>query len=66
MNYVIKQIELNENLPFSFENQFKRFSYITFLPIQANGSIDADDKNKFWFILKPSSNLIIKVLIIMV
>lgn len=33
---VFKLIEANENLSFSFENQYKRFSYLSFLPIQVN------------------------------
>lgn len=32
---VLNYIEKNTNLTFSFDNQYKRFSYITFFPIQA-------------------------------
>lgn len=48
---VLNYIEKNTNLTFSFENQYKRFSYITFFPIQANSSNDTDEAGKkiFWF-----------------
>lgn len=48
---VLNYIEKNTNLSFSFESQFKRFSYITFFPIQANSSNDTDEQGKkiFWF-----------------
>ena len=36
--YLSDFIANNESLPFSFENLYKRFSYITILPIQANSS----------------------------
>lgn len=36
---ILKFIESNENLAFSFENQFKRFSYLTFFPVQVNCGI---------------------------
>lgn len=50
-NIVLSFIEKNNNLTFSFENQYKRFSYISFLPIQANSShsIDEEGKKSFWF-----------------
>lgn len=48
---VLNYIEKNTNLTFSFDNQYKRFSYITFFPIQANSSNDTDETGKkiFWF-----------------
>ncbi|MCZ6171740.1 hypothetical protein [Campylobacter ureolyticus] len=48
---VLNYIEKNTNLTFSFDNQYKRFSYITFFPIQANSSNDTDEQGKktFWF-----------------
>ena len=48
---VLNYIEKNTNLTFSFDNQYKRFSYITFFPIQANSSNDTDEAGKktFWF-----------------
>lgn len=48
---VLNYIEKNTNLSFSFDNQYKRFSYITFFPIQANSSNDTDEQGKkiFWF-----------------
>lgn len=36
--YLSDFISSNESLPFNFENQFKRFSYITIFPNQANSS----------------------------
>ncbi|QKF64229.1 hypothetical protein [Campylobacter corcagiensis] len=55
-NIVLSYIEKNNNLAFSFENQYKRFSYISFLPIQANSSysIDEEGKKSFWFQLVAS------------
>ncbi len=48
LNDRIKQIS---NLGFSFENMYKRFSFISFLPIQANSNYEKleDGKEIFWF-----------------
>lgn len=44
--FISKVIEANENLPFNFENQYKRFSYITFFPMQVNtGVADITDSS---------------------
>ncbi|MDA3054317.1 MULTISPECIES: hypothetical protein [unclassified Campylobacter] len=50
-SYISDFIFQNENLPFSFENQFKRFSYITIFPNQANASGDKNENGVYvsWF-----------------
>ena len=50
-SFITDFISQNENLPFSFENQFKRFSYITIFPNQANASTQKDDSGVYssWF-----------------
>lgn len=51
MSLIQDIISKNESLIPNFENQYKRFSYITFFPIQANASNQKDDDGKltFWF-----------------
>lgn len=51
MNSSVDFLLKNEKLPFTPENMFKRFSYITFFPLQANGSSSKDEDGKItsWF-----------------
>ncbi len=46
-----KRIEQISNLGFSFENMYKRFSFISVLPIQANSNYEKQDDGTeiFWF-----------------
>lgn len=49
--YLSDFIANNESLSFSFENLYKRFSYITILPIQANSSSNKNENGveTSWF-----------------
>lgn len=50
-SYLSSLIASNESIPFSRENQFKRFTYLTFMPFQVNFSSNKDENGRIvsWF-----------------